>query len=241
MKKTFALSLIAVISKVAVAQSTEIVTDRPDITESAEVVPTEWLQGEHGFQYTFSRHPQFDLASSLLRFGINTHTELRLGIEPSIGIEEPTNLYNQQLSIGAKSILLNKSRYQFGLLTTLSTGFTESDANNLNHAADIVLLGAVDLFAFWSIGYNLGSNWQSNESGTLVNYSVSNALALGNYCSYFIEIFGQLNSYASNTTAIDIGFTYLLNNNLQLDLSGGYFFNEETTFLSTGFAYRFAL
>ena len=34
------------------AQTSAIVTDRPDITESAAVVPTGWLQGEHGFSYS---------------------------------------------------------------------------------------------------------------------------------------------------------------------------------------------
>lgn len=229
------------LGKSAIAQSTTIVTDRPDITESAEVVPTGWLQGEHGFQYTFDYDPQFDIASSLLRLGVNEHTELRLGIEPSLTFDELNTIFNQDVSIGAKSVFLNKDKFKLALLTAVGTRLTQIEQSGRSSTADIVLLGSVDLFDFWSLGFNAGGNWLSDETGANVNYSISNALALGANCGYFIELFGQMSQYNNNNTAIDIGFTYLLNNNLQADISGGYYFSDETTFLSTGFAYRFAL
>ncbi len=241
MKKILIINCFVVIGKIAIAQSTVIVTDRPDITESAEIVPTGWLQGEHGFQYTFDNNQQFDIASSLMRFGLNTHTELRLGVEPSLTFDEPNIIYNQRISIGAKSVFLNKDKFKLALLTAIGTHLTQIELTGMSSTADIVLLGSVDVFDFWSIGINAGGNWLSDETGANVNYSISNALALGETCGYFIEIFGQRSPRDYGSTAIDIGFTYLINNNFQLDISGGYFFESEITFLSTGLSYRFEL
>lgn len=56
----------------------EIVTDRPDVTESSIVVPKGSLQFENGLTWT-SDHGQsaLDLSETLARFGISRLTELR--------------------------------------------------------------------------------------------------------------------------------------------------------------------
>ena len=59
--------------------NSEIVTDRPDITESAIVVPIGSLQFENGFAWTSDHGKQsLDVSETLLRFGIFGRTELRL-------------------------------------------------------------------------------------------------------------------------------------------------------------------
>jgi hypothetical protein len=56
----------------------EIVTDRPDVTESSTVVPKGSLQIENGATWTADHGSQtFDLSESLMRFGISTRTEIR--------------------------------------------------------------------------------------------------------------------------------------------------------------------
>jgi hypothetical protein len=58
----------------------EIVTDRPDITESAIVVPAASLQFENGVTWTAVHGSQtIDLSESLVRLGIFRKTEVRLG------------------------------------------------------------------------------------------------------------------------------------------------------------------
>jgi hypothetical protein len=61
------------------AADPEIVTDRPDITESAIVVPKGSLQFENGLTWT-SDHGQtaLDLSETLVRFGVSDRTELRI-------------------------------------------------------------------------------------------------------------------------------------------------------------------
>jgi hypothetical protein len=64
-----------------IAGDTEIATDRPDITESAIVVPTASLQAENGAAWTGGRHATgFDICQSLLRLGVGDGAELRLAL-----------------------------------------------------------------------------------------------------------------------------------------------------------------
>jgi hypothetical protein len=74
--------LLAGLSSVGFAQSAkepDIVTDRPDITESSLVVPADTLVIENGFTWTRDHGKGIlDLSESLVRFGLGYRTELRL-------------------------------------------------------------------------------------------------------------------------------------------------------------------
>ena len=64
--------------KEIVTDPKEIVTDRPDITESAVVIPVGALQLESGFTWAKNRGKgTVDLSESLLRLGLASRTELR--------------------------------------------------------------------------------------------------------------------------------------------------------------------
>jgi hypothetical protein len=74
-----ALSVIGFAQSLPVTRDPEIVTDRPDVTESSIVVPKGSLQVENGATWTSDHGSQtFDLSESLLRFGVSTRTEIRL-------------------------------------------------------------------------------------------------------------------------------------------------------------------
>ena len=61
------------------AADSEIVTDRPDITESAIVVPKGTLQFENGLTWTGDHgHTTLDLSETLVRFGVSDRSELRI-------------------------------------------------------------------------------------------------------------------------------------------------------------------
>ena len=68
------------------AAESEIVTDRPDVTESTIVVPKNSLQSENGLTWTSDRGQQtLDLPETLLRFGLVTRTELRFVVPNYFG------------------------------------------------------------------------------------------------------------------------------------------------------------
>ncbi|HWI17822.1 MAG TPA: hypothetical protein VNT81_08745, partial [Vicinamibacterales bacterium] len=60
----------------------EIVTDRPDFTESSEVIPARWLQLESGISFEGESLVRgFSAPAALLRIGLGHRAELRLGAE----------------------------------------------------------------------------------------------------------------------------------------------------------------
>jgi outer membrane putative beta-barrel porin/alpha-amylase len=64
----------------------EIVTDRPDVTEASTVVPKGSLQFENGLTWTGGRgSSSFDVAETLVRYGIASRTEIRVVIPNYIG------------------------------------------------------------------------------------------------------------------------------------------------------------
>jgi hypothetical protein len=56
----------------------EIVTDRPDVTESSIVVPKGSLQFENGMTWTSNHAQMLDLPETLVRLGISDRSELRI-------------------------------------------------------------------------------------------------------------------------------------------------------------------
>ncbi|QQS35781.1 MAG: hypothetical protein IPM56_16290 [Ignavibacteriales bacterium] len=46
----------------------ELVTDRPDKTESASIVPVGWLQIETGFEFSGEKFDDYNAATSLRNF-----------------------------------------------------------------------------------------------------------------------------------------------------------------------------
>jgi hypothetical protein len=85
--------LLAILTKIshALSQSDltggpEIVTDRPDVTESSIVVPIASLQIENGIIWSNDHGSQtFDLSESLIRFGVSRRTEIRIAVPNYLG------------------------------------------------------------------------------------------------------------------------------------------------------------
>src|SRR5579883_3382251 len=62
-------------------QIAEIVTDRPDVTEAATVVPRGSLQFENGVSWTRAAgRSSVDLSQTLLRFGVTPRWEARIEV-----------------------------------------------------------------------------------------------------------------------------------------------------------------
>jgi hypothetical protein len=80
MALVFATSTIAADAQVLPPPADpEIVTDRPDITESSIVVPKGSLQFENGLTWTGDNgQATLDLPETLVRFGVSDRTELRI-------------------------------------------------------------------------------------------------------------------------------------------------------------------
>jgi hypothetical protein len=90
------------------------------------------------------------------------------------------------------------------------------------------------------LGYNGGMEWDGGSGKMKWLYTVSPSFALGDKCSAFIEVFGFLENGSAPEHNLDGGFSFLLSNNSQIDVSGGLGLNASAPdyFLSMGFSYR---
>src|SRR5262245_2002016 len=112
-----------------------LVTDRPDFTESSDVIPRRWLQFESGVTVHWDgsdalRTRSVSAPAALFRLGLGFRTELRIGAEGYV-IEhretERTAGYSD-LELGAKVWLLKEGRNAFDLSVIPMASFPVGDA-----------------------------------------------------------------------------------------------------------------
>jgi len=241
--------------------SEPLVTDRPDFTEASSTVGRGVVQLEAGYTYTFNDDPGEVLAShsypeTLLRVGILAqwlefridwnYAEQRAGV----GFGAVRARGSEDLTVGFKIGLTPQEGIlpEMALIPQLSIatgedGFTAGEElpgilwiygwevndfivtagqTTLNRAVDEVTGEAFGEFSqSWTIGYSLTDR-------------------LGAYTEWF-GIVPDGADTERTTHFFNGGFTFLVTNDLQLDIRGGVGLNEaaDDYFLGTGFAKRF--
>ncbi|MBU1369122.1 MAG: transporter [Bacteroidetes bacterium] len=234
----------------------ELITDRPDQTESSVVVPLRSLQIETGFvlendETDLIKQKSFTYNTTLLRFGLLKNLELRLGLE----------------YLGEKvEIKKNDTLNSFSGLSPIYTGFKVKIADEDGWKPEIAFLGGLVLpftanddfkpeysaatvrFAFshtlserFSLGYNLGAEWGGVTAIPGYFYSIAIGFGLAENLGLFVESYGLIPEEGVSEHLIDAGFTYLIIPNFQIDISGGIGLNNNAidNFISLGFTYRF--
>jgi hypothetical protein len=214
-----------------------IVTDRPDQTESAATVPVGYLQGEHGVSVDISTYiKQYAAPATLLRYGINNTFEMRVALETQVS---SLNSYGVlPLAIGIKSRLISCEAMELSLITHLQfADIASQEYKTLHNALQTRLTAAHTLTDFWSLGYNFGLEWDGTNPSPWYVYTCTNGFSLGERLGFFAEVFGSFQPSVNEASA-DAGFTYLITNNFQFDIAGGYTFDGGNVFAGLGFAYR---
>ena len=251
-KRILILLLLCMYVSILTAQNEAIITDRPDQTESAAIVPKGYLQGEHGFSVNFTEYnKEYSLASTLMRYGLNEYFELRLEIDPVITDKSENTFGINPVSVGLKSKLINKDNFALSLISHMvfSKVATADLQTNFN-AITARLTAAHDIKEWWSIGYNAGIEWDGFAPIPYYIYTFTSGFSLGEHFGVFSEIYGNI--YYNDPAAdiiydpldehyIDAGLTYSPNPDLQFDISSGTILKAGNTdvFVSTGFSYRF--
>jgi hypothetical protein len=240
----------------------ELITDRPDQTESSSTVPRKSLQWESGFSYEAdSRELQsgkesnqsFGLNHSLLRYGITDRIELRLGfdaVHTSTSFEQQdvqdikkTSL--EPLYFGAKLNITSESGIipELAIITHLSIPVSDGSPGLKDLVPDLVLAGSYTLGESLGFGFNAGFQWPDLiEFKPDLFYSAVLGISHSEKLGTFWEVYGyyfQVPAVAD--TRADAGITLLLKPNLQLDLSAGIGISDVSPdiFIGLGFSTRF--
>lgn len=231
----------------------EMVTDRPDQTESSSVVAPKHVQIETGLTHTHADDSrQLEVPTTLLRVGVIERLELRIGL-PAYGREfagDDTDGVTDT-EIGAKVYLFAEqgARPEAALLfgTTLPTGggaFTSHRADpSFRFSFSHTLTERIGL------GYNAGMAWNSLKSTsgdkntfTDLQYTLAAGFSITDRLGAFVELFGDVPLSGPNGDAhsLDGGFTYVLRENLQLDAAVGVGLNDDADdwFVTAGVSVR---
>ena len=184
MNKGLFIFLFILFSKVLFSQ--DIITDRPDQTESAVVVGEKKIQIESGVlnQQETDGERRLSAPINLFRYGISKKVELRLNLEHS----EEINYGIESIEIGSK-INLNKNQNSLTKVGFLSHLLLPKKDENLGIMNLISI--SHDQVENLSIGYNLGYTYFFNKSGFL-KYSIALGTGISKKIGFFLETYGEI-------------------------------------------------
>lgn len=246
--KKIGLITFTVISSYTNAQEeANIITDRPDQTESSSVIPRGSLQIESGVLIGFtnasnSAEKQIAAPSTLFRLGILNTIELRI-------FNQFESLKNQNtgdktsgisdLEIGAKIQLFQQDdvNTEVAFLSHLIIPTGSEALTNKKYGTINKLSISHDLNEKFSVGYNLGYNYYGDDDGDFT-YSVALGHSFTDKVGLYIEPYGEVVNFNKHIMNADAGITYLLKHNFQLDFSFGTGLNHTMNYMSAGFSWN---
>lgn len=225
----------------------ELVTDRPDQTESAVVVPLGSLQIESGLLLEYSDfegvYARSILApTTLFRLGIFKCLELRFVSQFESIKEKSSGLSSKGISdleIGVKVSLLDKKdvNTQIGLVSHMLVPSGSKDLTNDKVGLINKLAISHELNDRVGLGYNVGYNYLGRGSGDFT-YSLAMGYSFSSEIGLYVEGFGEIADMDKNFINMDAGITYLLKENFQLDFSFGTGINHTMNYLAIGFSWN---
>jgi len=151
---------------IVAAQSPDLVTDRPDQTESATVVPKGLVQVETGYLFTRDGNvDSYEVPGTLFRIGLGGRLELRLGHAGAIGgggkhgagdtnVGVKVNLLEGRDGPKPELAILGGLSFPTGDHGFSSDGIDPSFLFSFAHALSPKL----------SLGYNIGMSWESSST-----------------------------------------------------------------------------
>jgi len=232
-----------------------IITDRPDFTESTETVPAGMTQIEAGATYARTGDERsHSLGEVLVRHALGRRTELRLEV-PTLsrtrgaagresGFEDGSIGFKTMLSQGSGGFGLKRPRISLIGDTSLPVGSSRFRERKLQPGVKLLL--GVDLSERLSLSSNLNYADLSEEGDRFGEFSASLSLGIGvtERVGSYVEVFGFFpGGKRDNSRFINGGFTYLVNNDFQLDARLGFGLGNDAagpdTFFGVGVSRRF--
>jgi hypothetical protein len=224
--------------------SSEIVTDRPDVTESSIVVPVASLQFENGFTWTSDHGTQSaDLPETLVRLGILAKTEFRL-VVPNYVQESSSASGFGDLAIGLKQQLgplpggIDLSVIAAVSLPTGSRGLTSGGYDPF-----VKFPWSKDLASGWSMGGMQSLFWNTDDRRRNGVWEPTFYLEkqITEPLDAFMEYAGDYAHRGGPKQLLHFGAAYKLNALNQVDFHFGFGLSHATPnhFFAVGYSVRF--
>jgi Putative MetA-pathway of phenol degradation len=224
---------------------TPIQTDRPDQTETPFTVPKNHFQMENGFSFerTNNSTKSYTGPSILFKYGLNDHFEVGL-------ITEFATIKSDQTISGLNPVTIRikeKIADENGILPTTSfmayltiPHFATENLKTTYFAPAFKFTMQHTLSDKFSIGYNLGLEWDGESPYPIFIYTFTNDYSISDKIAVFVEIYGFAPQKSKADHRFDYGLSYLLRSNVSLDISGGIGLthNAPIYYLAFGFSFR---
>jgi hypothetical protein len=233
----------------------EMITDRPDATESPNTVPLKSIQIETGGLYISNSDNRIETElwnynNTLIRYGILNNIEFRLAWAIS---ETHEGLKNEKkeiiasgfspLVLGAKVAITEEKGFlpDIGLMVHMSFPFLASeDYKPETTGVSFRFAFAHTLSEKSGISYNLGARWGDDSPEAVYIYTIAYGYGISEKLSAYAEIYGNFPEDSSANHSWDAGLTYLIKHNFQLDATvGSSISGNQELLLGAGFSYRF--
>ncbi len=232
---------------VHVQAQTPIQTDRPDQTECPFITPQGFIQVENGVSYeNIDRdNKSITVPTMLWKYGINQHVECRLITELN-SIKSFTNNVSGlvPVTIGFKVRVFEEK----GLIPAtafighLSIPNAASDKFKASYYAPSFRFNMQHTLSNKiSLAYNLGAEYDGETPEPSFIYTLTSGLSITEKLGAYIELYGFAPQKQTADHRADGGFTYLINNNVMIDISGGIGItsNAPQNYIALGFSFRF--
>ena len=181
-----------------------------------------------------------------LRYGLEEAFEIRAAIAAR---SDKSTFNNTESTIGGISALVTGVRFNirngrgekasYAIQTDVRLNVVDEDYSPNDLAPRIILLHGQKISDKLGLTTNWGVSWNGVNSTPLGFYVVNLSFPVSEKIGAFIETYGNITS-DDFAILFDTGLSYLVNNDLQLDISAGYGSNNDitNTFIDAGISWR---
>jgi Putative MetA-pathway of phenol degradation len=228
------------------AAPSPIATDRPSFTDSSIVVPGGSLQFENGFTETSARSQQIlDFPATLVRFGLTSQTELRLGVPDyfqNFHSGAPSGWGD--LSIGLKQQLVATSGgFDASLVAALSFPTGSNSFSSHGYDPQLLVPWSNPVSKNWTAAGMLGVLWptENGRHNTTGQFTFLVDRQLTNPWDAFVEYGGQYPQRGGPQHLIHFGTSFKVTPRQQLDFHAGFGLSAAAVdhFVGVGYSVRF--
>ncbi|PWI29928.1 transporter [Flavobacteriaceae bacterium LYZ1037] len=231
-----------------------LITDRPDQTESPNLVSKRSIQIETGAAYEVFKNQNIKTENTtynttLVRYGLLSNLELRLGWNFD---ENKTKINNNRIDdissgfspllLGIKTSIAKENNWlpEIGLLGHLYLPFTAgSDYKPDTTGIDFRFAFSHTLNEKSNLSYNFGVAWGNDSPEATYIYTIAYGYSLTEKMGAYAELYGDFPENSKANHLWNAGATYLITNNLQLDASFGTSITKgQDLMISAGLSYR---
>lgn len=253
----FTLSLLLNFDSQAQSKSSEIITDRPLISKSVFLVPVNDIQFEFGFEYQRQKiyknnfteeHENLILGNTQIRHGLSEVVELRIGAEYFTGRVLNSGIENiskgiRGVFVGSKVQLRKNQDIISDAALIINVNLPNGNVNLRPKEMEPGFIVAVsqNLGKGNLVCANIGGQRNSTIGKFEYIFAAFLIYKVVERTVLFLEFYDKTEKYFLKNPITDLGLTYLLKNNLQVDFSiGGLLFSEQKNIYGKiGFSIRF--